>query len=465
MKHKKYNRSKSLACRCSEIVEQVMTAVGRERRPADRVLRALFRERRELGSRDRRLIRETLYSVFRWWGWLYPLAPLSGREAMNRQDENAEFPESETGHRRHGDADLKVWSPLLLAAQYMEWTTQPPTAEVFARFAVRKPEKVLASLTFAGTPAERMEELRPVLFPEAPPAGQWSYRDLVPEWCLNLIDCPVPTEELIRWLQSRPPLWVRVQSSLPESVLDELRNTGFRVERSSASPCAAALFDSTANVYQLPAYQRGEMEVQDLASQFIGELCGATPGQRWWDACAGGGGKTLLLADHMQGRGKVVASDIRSYKLKDLRRRAKRGKFCNIETKSWDGKRVDTRKANFDGVLVDAPCSGSGTWRRNPDARWAAAPEEVNELAEKQLEILSNASRAVQPGGVLVYATCSMFNHENKNVVDVFLEQEEDFYLDPFTHPLTGDRMEGYIQVWPWEGDSDAMFIARMRRK
>jgi 16S rRNA (cytosine967-C5)-methyltransferase len=139
--------------------------------------------------------------------------------------------------------------------------------------------------------------------------------------------------------------------------------------------------------------------------------------------------------------------------------------LSNIHCRAWDGRRLGRRQATFDGVLVDAPCTCSGTWRRNPDARWSTRPEEVTEMAELQARLLANAASGVKPGGVLVYATCSLFEAENGAVVREFLARREDYRLEPFGHPLTGRDTPGWTCIWPWEGDCDAMFVARLRHQ
>ena len=122
-------------------------------------------------------------------------------------------------------------------------------------------------------------------------------------------------------------------------------------------------------------------------------------------------------------------------------------------------------RGKFDGVLVDVPCSCSGTWRRNPDGRWILREEEVKELAELQLSILLNASSGVKPGGVLIYGTCSMFSIENTGVVEAFLAGNGDFELEEFISPLTGEKSPGYVLADMGHNNSDAMFAARLRRK
>ena len=171
-----------------------------------------------------------------------------------------------------------------------------------------------------------------------------------------------------------------------------------------------------------PPFERGDLEIQDLASQAVGLACDPDPGERWWDACAGAGGKSLHLAALMKGKGLVVATDVHEIKLKEAVRRARRSPFRNLTTKAWDGKHVAGKPGSFDGVLVDAPCSAIGTWRRNPDARWTLDREAIARLAELQGQILDAASAGVRQGGTLVYSVCTLTPAETTGVVSAFLD-------------------------------------------
>jgi 16S rRNA (cytosine967-C5)-methyltransferase len=285
----------------------------------------------------------------------------------------------------------------------------------------------------------------------------------MPDWAWDYINSPVDTAELVQWLQERPPLWLRVQKGLPAKVIAALKKEELEVKQHPTLPNALYLQRARVNLYTLKPFRDGAFEVQDLASQLIGHVCQPQPGERWWDACAGAGGKSLHLAALMQEKGTVVATDIRGYKLADLKKRARRAGIPNITCKPWDGKRLRPRQATFDGVLVDAPCTCSGTWRRNPDARWSTRLADVEELAEVQRNLLHAAASGLKPRGVLVYATCSMFRRENEDVVASFLADHSEFALEPFPSPLSGHETNGMLQTWPWDGDCDAMFVARLR--
>ena len=212
------------------------------------------------------------------------------------------------------------------------------------------------------------------------------------------------------------------------------------------------------------APQAAQFVVQDIASQCVGLICAPQKGGDWWDCCAGAGGKALHLMDLMQQDGKVLATDIRVPALKELKKRARKYGIRGIRTQPHNVARDEPFKKTFDGILVDAPCSGWGTWPRNPDARWRTSKRDVIQCAGRQVKILNNAAWCVKPGGTLVYAACTITRPETEEVVMNFLDQNPGFKLDPFTNPLTGEPTEGSLQIWPWEGSGDGMFIARFVR-
>ncbi len=434
------------------------------RRPADRVLAFHLRGHREFGSRDRRLLSELGYAIFRWWGWLRPLTPATFLAAL---DAEAGFkPFDPAAPPRELPLDIlrgiriPDWMPLLLATAVTETLEDETGALQFWAEACgvqHLPEEAADTAE-----ARALHITRELGFRTAGPP---ELEALIPDWAPAEIAAPRPLAELIAWFQRRPPLWLRLQNGDPAAVLAELAAAELRPERSAALPDAVRTGNTRINLYLLPAYREGRVEIQDLASQAVGDVCAPVPGERWWDACAGAGGKTLLLARRMQGKGTVVASDVRAFKLEDVRLRARRAGLFNITSRPWDGRPLPVRKAVYDGVLVDAPCSCSGTWRRNPAARWSLDPQEAAAFPELQLGILTAAASAVKPGGVLVYATCSLFTRENEGVVAAFLRNHPEFSLEPVRHPLTGAATDGQVMTWPWDGDCDVLFAARLRRR
>jgi len=423
-------------------------------RPADRAMGAFVRDRRSIGGRDRRFVTETVFSMFRWWGWLRRLLPCPEAAFFATPDDAAAAP-----------PDASARARLLLAAALADadLAAPPPAASAWAE-RLRLPLAGFAEFARMGDPAGRVRRILSLI--GGLPAEALRFPDLAPSWLPTLLPSAIPPGTFVEWAQRRPPLWIRAQpASGAEAIAALLRTQDIVVEPHPRLPGALALRGARVNLYELPAFREGQFEIQDAASQGIGLACAPRPGERWWDACAGGGGKSLQLGALMQGRGLVLATDIRAYKLEELRRRARRANLHNLRAEPWDGSGIKRQWAKaFDGVLVDAPCSGTGTWRRNPDARWRIRPDDIAELAATQRRILALAAPAVRPGGRLVYATCSVLAKENAEVVQDFLAAHPEFCLSPFPHPLTGEATDGTVQFLPWDTDNDAMFAAVLQR-
>jgi len=219
------------------------------------------------------------------------------------------------------------------------------------------------------------------------------------------------------------------------------------------------------NLRALPRPIRNGMDIQDLASQATGLVCGPRPGETWWDACCGSGGKTLHLAALGGPSVSILATDVRSTILDELCRRMSEERLKGIATAQWDGARQPPPEGAFDGILLDAPCSGTGTWHRNPDARWRTSAETMAKLITLQSQLLHACATRLKAGGVLVYATCSVTRAENEDRVTQFLAESPDFQLSPFENPLDGTPCRGQLRIQPWEGPCNGMFMARLTRQ
>lgn len=233
---------------------------------------------------------------------------------------------------------------------------------------------------------------------------------------------PEALNTFIERQDQRPPLWLRLNhEETRASVLKEL-NEHYHVTVEGN----AIAVEGSRGVFGLECFKNGDIEIQDWASQQLAAKVAVTKGQKVWDACAGGGGKTLAIASRMNNHGALWATDIREYKLQEVKRRAKQAGFFNIRTAPWNGEEAlqlpkeINRDGGFDWVLVDGPCSSSGTWRRNPDAKLRHLGQDLAALTQLQLQLLENAAKAVKPGGRLVYGTCSIFNEENFRIIEQF---------------------------------------------
>jgi 16S rRNA (cytosine967-C5)-methyltransferase len=282
----------------------------------------------------------------------------------------------------------------------------------------------------------------------------------VPAWTA---ECLEVSDGWLRSLQHEPKLWLRAKRGQAESLAE-------KVSGAETSPLLpdALVFTGETDLFKTPEFHAGEFEIQDIASQVVGLLCAPQPGETWWDTCAGEGGKTLHLSDLMQNKGLLWASDRAEWRLQKLKRRTGRAKVFNYRSVFWDGGAKLPTKTKFDGVLVDAPCSGIGTWQRNPQARWTTTVDDVRELSEIQRKLLANVAPGVKPGGKLIFSVCTLSRAETTDVVAAFNASQPDF--EPLLLPAISGS-QGLLtpaaakMIWPSDLDGNGMFIAGWRRK
>ncbi|MDD3459565.1 MAG: RsmB/NOP family class I SAM-dependent RNA methyltransferase, partial [Weeksellaceae bacterium] len=214
-----------------------------------------------------------------------------------------------------------------------------------------------------------------------------------------------------------------------KSLLKKLKETGVDAVALSKYPDALELVEKT-NVLKTEAFKEGGFEIQDAGSQMIAPFLDVRPGMRVVDACAGAGGKTLHLSALMQNKGQIFALDIHEWKLRELKRRAKRNNAQNIQTRLIDSSKVIKRLENSaDRLLLDAPCSGLGVLSRNPGAKWKLTSEFIEKIKDEQRKILNDYSKMVKTGGAMVYATCSILPSENHLQIKYFLKNHPEFKL------------------------------------
>jgi 16S rRNA (cytosine967-C5)-methyltransferase len=266
-----------------------------------------------------------------------------------------------------------------------------------------------------------------------------------------------------RSLQAEPKLWLRAQRGQGRALAARLGEC--RVFGEGRLEDTLEYFGPQ-DLFRTPEFHRGEFELQDVSSQAVGLICDPQPGETWWDACAGEGGKMLHLSALMENRGLIWASDRAAWRLQRLKRRAARAKVFNYRSVLWDGGPKLPTKTKFDGVLVDAPCSGTGTWHRNPHARWTVTAQDVKELSAVQQDVLLHAAASVKPGGKLVYAVCTLTRPETLTVVEALEKQIPEFERLTVANPLLSGAPAGReIWLWPKECGGNGMFVAVWRRK
>jgi len=420
--------SEKVLRRHTELLDELLPLVDRlvldEKRPADVLLAQYFRTHKEFGSRDRRFLSQAIFSFFRWRGWSVEKLKLPLKEAslLGVALDNETLSESFLFLEKQAALPLKL--EILLDKKTLD---------------------------------EKMQVLNDA-FKEQSDFQPLQIIDLVPEGFQKLTN-PDKLEKYIVAFQARPLTWIRARNN-PDDLLEILNKE--TLAQAHPFVATALSIDGGKSLVQLLPKQDAKYVVQDVASQCVAHVCNPQKGEDWWDTCAGAGGKALHLNDLMQQEGKVLATDIRPESLQKLKKRARKYGIRTIRIQPHNMINDDPFKKTFDGVLVDAPCSGWGTWARNPDARWRSSNRNVMQAANRQLKILDNARYCVKPGGVLVYAVCTETGPETEEVVMLFLEKNTKFKLDPFPSPLTGEMTSGMLQIEPWEGDG--MFIARFIR-
>ena len=393
--------------------------------PADAALSAFFRGHPKIGQRDRALIADSVYAALRRRRLLERLVlPASPRRMV-----------------------LASWTALLGAS-------------------LRELEPWLR-----GDEPQWLAGVKR----EAAAAQPFEVQCELPDWVIERLrrrfEEP-PLLELARGLMQTAPLDLRVNSikTSRQVVAERLASDGIPSSATPYSPEGLRLEGRPA-INRHPVFLEGGVEVQDEGSQLLCHLLAPKRGEMVVDFCAGAGGKTLALGALMRSTGRLYAFDISPKRLAGLKPRLARSGLSNVHPQRIEGAndpRVKRLAGKIDRVLVDAPCSGLGTLRRNPDMKWRQTPEDVAELVAKQASLLAAAARRVKPGGRLVYATCSILEEENRGVAEGFLGAHGQFRLIPAGEVLEKERigldMATYLELWPHRHGTDGFFAAVFER-
>ena len=366
----------------------------------------LFAANRSFGSRDRRLYRELIYTTLRYLPWVEPLLDTDPARAGKMVAWLAADLPATRGYRTEHCRD---------------WPDCPPTIAAKAAHLATDPGVLLPA---------------------------W-----LPRHCAEAGVAPN-----LDTLHTRAPLWLRVNPRDLARVTAEFTAKAWPTRTSAVLPGALEVL-AEADVTKSDAWTAGLLEVQDLGSQLILASAGIAPGGRWLDACAGAGGKTLQLAALLGSTGRVEAHDVRAAALRELEIRATRAGAKNIAVLP-----ALPTEPLYDGVLVDAPCSGSGTWRRSPHLKWTTSAGQVTTAAEKQLTLLTQFSALVRPGGRLIYATCSLSRLENEEVVTAFLAANPAFTAEPPANSFGATPSSVGLAILPATHNTDGFYVATLRR-
>ena len=404
---------------------EALTSVLKFERPSDVVLHEFFRSRPQLGSQDRAFVAESVFGVLR--------------------------------HKRVIDCVVPGAGARL---QLLVYLTR------LAGFSVRELSPLLKR-----DEAEAVSRAKAVSIEHLPLAVQAEFADWVVERLRASMDDP-DILDLGRALQQPAPLDLRVNTLLAkrDTVLAALAASGMQGRATPYSPAGIRLQNKPA-INRHPLFLDGSVEVQDEGSQLLAYLVSPRRGELVVDFCAGAGGKALALGALMQSQGRVYAFDVSARRLGRLAPRLKRSGLSNLHPAviaHENDARVKRLASRIDRVLVDAPCSGLGTLRRNPDLKWRQSPTSVEELKRKQAAILASAARLVKPGGRLVYATCSLLVEENEGIVEQFLAGHAGYECEDCAEILRSQRIHldtgRYLALRPDVHGTDAFFAAVMTR-
>jgi 16S rRNA (cytosine967-C5)-methyltransferase len=410
-------------------VAEALATILRFDGPADMLMSRFFRQHHTLGSRDRGLVAEAIFHALRRYatlGWI--MQPAQPARAPR-------LAALVTLARQHG---IDALDPRALRGD--------ATAVKHA-----------LAVNLATAPASVRAEL--------------------PYWLYAVITRQYPdADALIEAMTAPAPLDLRVNSLKADrgEVLEELRAHHVGVEPARHSPDGLRLAEKP-GLTQWPAYREGRIEVQDEGSQLIARLVHPRRGDMVVDFCAGAGGKTLALGALMRSSGRLYAFDVNEKRLTGLGPRLKRSGLSNVHPvaiRNETDARVKRLNGKCDRVLVDAPCSGSGTLRRNPDLKWRFSESELARVNEVQHSVLRAAARLLKPGGRLVYATCSLLERENQQVIEAFLADLPQFQIVPAATVLRAQRIEvdhlarfaPYFVMLPHLHATDGFFAAVLER-
>lgn len=422
--------------------------------PADRSLQVIFRRARDLGRRERAQVSDEVYAIARH---------------RRRLDDRLKRGMKACG-KRGDNYDTRTMHRLLVLCLLQDRGASEAELEARDGYAHRRIKGLF----------DKISKLKPSKKKGVQAIGlEWS----VPDWLVQeLVDAGGDQHaiEIAKALAERAPLTVRIDHrriNRDEAAARLAEELGVTAVPTKLSPFGLVLGQAS-HVEGTELYEEGLVEVQDEGSQLAAMAVGAAPGHNVVDACAGAGGKTLALASAMQGHGRIAAIDVDQHKLDELRRRVRRADLTNVETVTGDLMELPDRYLGWaDRVLVDAPCSGSGTYRRRPDERWRITTEQLATFGARQAALLTRAADAAKAGGLVTYVTCSVLPSENEAVVDRVLREQPKLAAEPLTTTLgpelaerlgatsaTGRSNAVRIGPGPTATDPDGFFIALFRR-
>jgi len=446
----------SLVGHVTELYDQVRS----DSSPTDVVVNHFVRKRRYLGAHDRRFVTDAVFGIIRH------------RKRLEAIIEHSLKQPSLVGTTP--PVELAGMPALWLYVAYAVCIRNQPPPEVVrdlsSLWQTKYPDVDIARMLDLLSKHAELDFLPQ--FPVRRVATEYSYPTwMVDQWVRRFGEAEA--RSLCGALNQQAPLAIRVNITKAsiEQCIAALQGEGVRAHPSALSPVGLVL-EKRVDVHSLSAFRMGWFEVQDEGSQLLSFLVHPRPGQFVVDACAGAGGKSLHLSALMENRGQIIALDVDRRKLDELQHRCHRAGAQIVQPVLAD--REDPRAEESyvdlaDAVLVDAPCSGTGTIRRNPARKWMVSQLIIEEFQHRQRSILARYSRLVKPGGRVVYATCSLLEEENEDVIHDFLEKNPSFQIFPAAKALKPwhlDRLakSDFLVLWPHKEGTDGFFAAVLQR-
>jgi 16S rRNA (cytosine967-C5)-methyltransferase len=427
----------------------------------DVLLDIYFKEHPKLDSRDRALVTELVYGVLRWQGRLDWI--------INQQIK-----------MKPDKVDLTVRLILRLAVYQLLFLDRIPAAaavhEAVELAKASQPEHVVRFVNGVLRAISRRSTVLKKADLEGSAEHRLSIHYSYPVWLVQHWLTLLGAEETESFCQASnqiPPTTIRVNTlkTTVAAIAGSLKGLGFLVESGKFVPAALHLRSIRTDLSSLDQYERGEFQVQDEASQLIAHLLQPQPGERILDGCAGLGAKSTHLAQLMENQGKIVALDNQGWKLTRLMENAQRLEVSCIEPVEMDVFELEPSGGgmSFDRILLDAPCTGLGVIRRNPDIKWKVKPKDFRRLHLVQKQMLERVAPLLKPGGVLLYATCTVSKEENEETVQALLVEHPDYQLEsarPYLPAGSAGVLTrgGAVQTWPHRHGIDGFFAARLRR-
>lgn len=425
-----------------QAVIDVIDEFIKTKKPVDNILNHYVRSKKYIGSHDRREIYDLVYDFFRSYGVILNLIENIGFEKINSRQK-------------------VILYCLIIKKMSLE--------EIEDIFQQTYPKPLLIT-GFERKMLSHAQEKQADIQPD-------SVSHFYPKWLEPYLEKAFPKkfDQEIKALNKQARVDLRVNSLLAskDDVLKEMSKTISEISEMPFSPMGF-FWKKRLPIGNISLFQKGAFEVQGEAAQIASYLTDVKPGMRVLDCCAGAGGKTLSMAAMMENKGTIVACDVSQKRLSRMKERLKRANVHNVRTRVILDKEdpwIKKQKANFDRVVLDVPCSGTGTWARNADSKWRFAQSDLMELIEKQQAILKSVRHLVKPGGHLVYMTCSVLQEENEEQIKSFMANDNEYSVVPISEiwdqyikkPMIENTE--YLFLSPFKTQTDGFFVAVLKRK